>query len=163
MSISFVTPWTVTFQLLCPWDFPDKDTEVVCHFLFQGIFPTQRINPRLLHHLRWQTDSLPLSHQEALKSIIYNKVYVLKKKKNKCLLLLYLKIIFLPGLKSKFGISFKLVGQPTPTPPPPIQKKTHNYVLKHECLHQHHFKSKRILLAPTRVTANIIYREKTEA
>ena len=81
MSISFVTPWTVTFQLLCPWDFPDKDTEVVCHFLFQGIFPTQRINPRLLHHLRWQTDSLPLSHQEALKRIIYNKVYVLKKKK----------------------------------------------------------------------------------
>ena len=31
--------------LLCPWDFPDKDTEVGCHFLLQGIFPT----PCLLH------------------------------------------------------------------------------------------------------------------
>ena len=29
------------------------------HFLLQGIFPTQGLNPCLLH---WQTDSLPLSH-----------------------------------------------------------------------------------------------------
>ena len=33
--------------------------EVGCHFLFQGIFPTQGSSPRLLP---WQTDSLPLSH-----------------------------------------------------------------------------------------------------
>ena len=26
---------------LCPWDFPGKNTEVGCHFLLQGIFPTQ--------------------------------------------------------------------------------------------------------------------------
>lgn len=71
-------------------------------------------------------------------------------------------IVFLPGLKSKFGISFKLVAQPTPTPPL-LQKNPHNYVLKHKCLHQHHLKSRRILLAPTRVAANIIYREKAEA
>ena len=25
-------------RLLCPWDFPGKNTEVGCHFLFQGIF-----------------------------------------------------------------------------------------------------------------------------
>ena len=31
--------------LLCPWDFPDKDTEVGCHFLLQGIFLTQVSNP----------------------------------------------------------------------------------------------------------------------
>ena len=30
-----------------------------CHFLLQGIFPTQGLNPYLLH---WQADSLPLSH-----------------------------------------------------------------------------------------------------
>ena len=36
-------------RLLCPWDFPGKDTEVGCHFLFQGIFPTQGSNPSLLH------------------------------------------------------------------------------------------------------------------
>ena len=28
------------------------------------IFPTQGLNPHLLHLLRWQTDSLPLSHQK---------------------------------------------------------------------------------------------------
>ena len=26
-------------SLLCPWNFPDKDTGVGCHFLLQGIFP----------------------------------------------------------------------------------------------------------------------------
>ena len=33
-----------------------------CHFLLQGIFPTQGMNPRLLWLLHWQEDSLPLSH-----------------------------------------------------------------------------------------------------
>ena len=28
-------------RLLCPWDFPGKNTGVGCHFLLQGIFPTQ--------------------------------------------------------------------------------------------------------------------------
>ena len=27
-------------RLLCPWDFSGKNTEVGCHFLLQGIFPT---------------------------------------------------------------------------------------------------------------------------
>ena len=33
-----------------------------CHFLLQGIFPTQESNPSLLRLLHWQPDSLPLSH-----------------------------------------------------------------------------------------------------
>ena len=28
-------------RLLCPWDFPGKDTGVGCHFFAQGIFPTK--------------------------------------------------------------------------------------------------------------------------
>ena len=28
-------------RLLCPWDFPGKNTGVGCHFLLQGIFPDQ--------------------------------------------------------------------------------------------------------------------------
>ena len=32
-----------------------------CHFLLQGIFPTQGLNPSLLHLLLWQTGSLPLA------------------------------------------------------------------------------------------------------
>ena len=30
---------------LCPWDSPGKNTGVGCHFLLQGIFPTQESNP----------------------------------------------------------------------------------------------------------------------
>ena len=48
------------FGLLCPWDSPGKNTGVGCHFLLQGIFLTQGSNPRLLHLLHWQADSLPL-------------------------------------------------------------------------------------------------------
>jgi len=44
------TPWTVACtKLLRPWDFPDKSTGVGCHFLLQGIFPTQGSNPGLPH------------------------------------------------------------------------------------------------------------------
>ena len=35
-------------RLLCPWDFPGKNTGVGYHFLLQGIFPTQGSNPGLL-------------------------------------------------------------------------------------------------------------------
>ena len=34
-------------RLLCPWDSPGKNTEVGCHALLQGIFPTQRLNLHL--------------------------------------------------------------------------------------------------------------------
>ena len=44
----------------CPWDFSGKNTGMGCHFLFQGIFPTQGLNLSLLH---WQADSLLLSHR----------------------------------------------------------------------------------------------------
>ena len=53
-------------RLLCPWKFPDKNTGVGCCFLLQGIFPTQGLNPCLLHLLNPQADFffffLPLSH-----------------------------------------------------------------------------------------------------
>ena len=37
-----------TTRLLCPWNSPVKNTEVGCHFLLQGILPTQGLNLRLL-------------------------------------------------------------------------------------------------------------------
>ena len=40
---------TLMARLLCPWDFPGKKSGVDCHFLLQGISPTQRLNPSLLH------------------------------------------------------------------------------------------------------------------
>ena len=45
-------------RVLCLWDLPGKNTAVGCHFLIQGLFQTQGLNPHLLH---WQVDTLPLS------------------------------------------------------------------------------------------------------
>ena len=36
-------------RLLYPWDFPGNSAGVDCHFLLQGILPTQGLNPGLLH------------------------------------------------------------------------------------------------------------------
>ena len=38
------TTWIVAYQALSPWNFPGKSTGVGCHFLLQGIFPTQGSN-----------------------------------------------------------------------------------------------------------------------
>ena len=40
--------WQPT-RLPCPWDFPGKNTVAGFHFLLQGNFPTQGLNPGLLH------------------------------------------------------------------------------------------------------------------
>ena len=37
-------------RLPSPWDSPGKNTGVGCHFLLQGIFPTQGSNPGVLHY-----------------------------------------------------------------------------------------------------------------
>ena len=37
-------------RLLCPWDFPGKNTGVGYHFLLQGIFLTQGLNQSVLHY-----------------------------------------------------------------------------------------------------------------
>ena len=60
----FATPGPVDSRLLWSLNFQGKNTRVGCHFLLQGIFPIQVLNPRILHLLHWQADSLPLSHWE---------------------------------------------------------------------------------------------------
>ena len=55
-----------TIRLLCPWDSPGKNSGVGCHFLLQGIFPIQELNPGLLHcrqipyHLSPQGSAIPV-------------------------------------------------------------------------------------------------------
>ena len=59
----FVTPWTVAQPgSSVHVDFPDKSTGVGCHFLLQGIFPTQGSNPGLPHCRQML---YRLSHQES--------------------------------------------------------------------------------------------------
>ena len=54
------TSWTVFHKFPLSMGFPRQDTRVGCQSLLQGTFPTQGLNPGLLH---WQADSLSLSHQ----------------------------------------------------------------------------------------------------
>ena len=61
--------WVSTYMFnYNAWDFVlslqflNTNTGKGCHFLLQGIFPTQRSNPHLLHLLHWQACSLPLCH-----------------------------------------------------------------------------------------------------
>ena len=45
-SLTLAAPWTVACRAP-PWDSPGQNTGVGCHFLLQGIFPTQGLNPGL--------------------------------------------------------------------------------------------------------------------
>ena len=59
-------------RLLCPWNFPGKNTGVGCHFLLQGIFLTQGSNPHLLCLLHWQVDIL--YHWATLEALLSSRV-----------------------------------------------------------------------------------------
>ena len=58
----FAIPWTVVCQAPLSMGSPSKNTGVGCHFLLEGIFPTQESNLHLCIILHWQADSLPLCH-----------------------------------------------------------------------------------------------------
>ena len=83
-------------RLFCPWDFPGKNTGVGCHFLLQGTFPTQGLNPCLLQMAgRFFTaeppgkptmeyySTLKRSEAHALRWINL-KIIMLSKKQNRC-------------------------------------------------------------------------------
>ena len=59
-------------RLLRPWDFPGKSTGVGCHFLLQGIFLTQGLNPGLPN---CRQTLYPLSHQGS-PSIFVDSIYM---------------------------------------------------------------------------------------
>ena len=73
MSNSFMTPCTVAHQAPLSMEFSSKNTREGCHFLLQGIFLTQGLNPCVLH---WQVNSLPLSHLETQIIRYHNSHYV---------------------------------------------------------------------------------------
>ena len=64
-------------RLLCPWNFPGKNTGVGCHFLLQRIFPPQESNPCLLHLLHWQVDSFTTAPPEKPKRCIQGMMWLL--------------------------------------------------------------------------------------
>ena len=67
------TTQTITCQApVCSWNFPGKNTRMGCHFLLQGILPTQEQNSSLSCLLHWQAGSLPLSHPGSLSFVKWN-------------------------------------------------------------------------------------------
>ena len=56
-----LTPWTVACQAPLSMGFSRQESKVGCHFLLQGIFLTQGLNPGLLHY---RQILYRLSHQE---------------------------------------------------------------------------------------------------
>ena len=42
----FATPWTIAYQAPLSMGFSRQEYRSGCHFLLQGIFPTQGIEPR---------------------------------------------------------------------------------------------------------------------
>ena len=90
MTDSFAIPWAVAPRLLCPWDFLGKNIGVNCHFLLQGIFPTQRSNPCL--HVSCSAGGFfiaePLGKPKVKsreRQISYGITYVESKKWYKCI------------------------------------------------------------------------------
>ena len=85
-SAVFDSLWLYPFRLLSPWDSLDKNTGVCCHFLLQGIFPTQGSNPPLLRlrHCRrilycWAIGEAPqivLKHLHFLTCISWRIMYI---------------------------------------------------------------------------------------
>ena len=65
-------------RLLCPWNFPGKNSGAGYHFIFQGIFPIQGLNLHLLHLLHWYIDSLPLWNKIHCTESLLCVLYVIK-------------------------------------------------------------------------------------
>ena len=70
-------------RLLRPWNFPGKNTGVGCHFLLQGIFPTQGLNPGLPLCRQTLLQSEPPGKSSFIRYVLVKKQKQKTKKKNK--------------------------------------------------------------------------------
>ena len=96
------------------WDFPGKSTGVGCHFLFWEIFPTQGLNPGLLHCTQML---YRLSHQGSLTlNFKYFSHFILKNYSKSSLFTL------LPLISYHYQVSTKQVSLPQS-----IQKETNEH------------------------------------
>ena len=71
--LTLCNPWTIAHKALLSMEFSRQEYWSGCHFLLQGIFPTQGSNPSLLH---WQANSSPLHYQGSPTIIILTYILV---------------------------------------------------------------------------------------
>ena len=62
-------------RLLGPWDFPGMNPGGGCHFLLQGIFPTQVSSPGLPHYRHYRQTLYRLSNQELPNSGVWARIW----------------------------------------------------------------------------------------
>ena len=74
----FATLRTAAYQAPPSMGFPGKSAAVDCHFLLQGIFPTQELNPALLHcrQILYQLSYKGRVLLEAINVIVYHFKYL---------------------------------------------------------------------------------------
>ena len=69
------TPRIVLTGLLSLWNFLGKNNRMGCHFLLQGTFLTQGLNPHVLCLLHWQANALPLCRLGS-HNIVYKYIFM---------------------------------------------------------------------------------------
>ena len=132
------TPWTEAHQAP-PCDFPAKNTGAGCHFLLQGIFSIQRLNPHFLNLLHWQPDSLLRATWEAIHVNITkrnNQIYQRSSSRNFCLILLIFKDLYIPKYRCNIQNTW-------------TKRYTHMYMYIHFCVCTHTHLSFSLLLLET--------------
>ena len=92
-------------RLLCPWDFPGKNTGVGCYFLLQGIFPTRESNPYLLHCTQILLPSKPPGKTNPIVSVtiyLLMSLRFLPLVQNSSGLQTYILLLLLPSISHRF-------------------------------------------------------------
>ena len=75
MSDSLLPHGLYPTRLICLWNSPDKNTGVGCHFLLQGLFLTQGLNPGLPHCRHCRQNPFQLQLQEQIIFMSFLKSY----------------------------------------------------------------------------------------
>ena len=123
-------------RLLCPWNFPVKAIEVGCHFLLQGTFLTQGLNPCFFHLLHWQVGPLPPAMCSQPYSILVHSLLSLALRE------IYTKYFLDPSFGFPGGSDGKESVCNAGDPPlvPELGRcpgKGNGYPLQHSCLESH--------------------------
>ena len=63
--------------ILCPWNSLGRNTGIGCHFLLQGTFPNQRLNPDFLHcrQILYHLSHQMVAYKSLIMLIILPNVY----------------------------------------------------------------------------------------
>ena len=117
------TPWRVACtKLLCPWDFPGKNTGVGCYFLLQVIFLIQGSNPGLPHCRQTLPSELPGKSGNGWRNVVKIEFFLLCSKvtasfsiQNRKLVKMYFFVVQSLSHVQLFATSWTVAHQASPS------------------------------------------------